>query len=27
MNANFTASMNDIRKKMQDVLNTFYEHY
>lgn len=27
MNANFTASMNDVRSNMQAILNTFYEHY
>jgi serine-type D-Ala-D-Ala carboxypeptidase/endopeptidase (penicillin-binding protein 4) len=27
MNANFTASMNDIRVNMQEILDTFYENY
>jgi D-alanyl-D-alanine carboxypeptidase/D-alanyl-D-alanine-endopeptidase (penicillin-binding protein 4) len=27
MNANFTASVNDIRRNMQEILATFYEHY
>jgi D-alanyl-D-alanine carboxypeptidase/D-alanyl-D-alanine-endopeptidase (penicillin-binding protein 4) len=27
MNSNFTASVNDIRKNMQSILNLIYEHY